>query len=71
MDGYQVARAMRANPALRETTLVALTGYAAPEDITRSREAGFDSHLAKPPSLEKIEEAIAPRPGARHEPGEP
>jgi two-component system CheB/CheR fusion protein len=71
MDGYQVARAMRANPALRETTLVALTGYAAPEDITRSREAGFDSHLAKPPSLEKIEEAIAPRPGARHSPGEP
>ncbi len=70
MDGYEVARAMRADPALRETTLVALTGYAAPEDIARSREAGFDSHLAKPPTLEKIEEALAlRRASGRREPG--
>lgn len=52
---------MRADPRLRETKLVALTGYAAPEDIARSRAAGFDDHLAKPPSLEKLEEALAVR----------
>ncbi len=62
MDGYEVARTMRRDPALRETKLVALTGYAAPEDVARSREAGFDAHLAKPPTVEKIEEALATRP---------
>jgi len=63
MDGYEVARTMRADPALRATRLVALTGYAGPEDVVRSREAGFDVHLAKPPTLEKIEEALAARAG--------
>ena len=48
MDGYEVARALRADPALAGITLVALSGYALPEDIERSREAGFDRHLAKP-----------------------
>ena len=59
MNGYEVARAMRADPALRGVTLVALTGYAAPEDMAKTREAGFDLHLAKPPSAEKLEEALA------------
>ncbi len=61
IDGYAVARSLRADAALRDAKLVALTGYAAPEDVARSKEAGFDTHLAKPPSLEKIEEVLAPR----------
>jgi two-component system CheB/CheR fusion protein len=59
MDGYQVARAFRADDALKGVFLVALSGYALPEDLQRAEEAGFDRHLAKPPSLEKIEEALA------------
>jgi PAS domain S-box-containing protein len=59
MDGYQVARALRADDALKEVFLVALSGYALPEDLQRAHEAGFDRHLAKPPSIEKIEEALA------------
>lgn len=59
MDGYEVARVMRADPTLRGTCLVALSGYALPEDIERSREAGFDRHIAKPPSLQAIEELLA------------
>jgi CheY-like chemotaxis protein len=59
MDGYQVARALRADLTLRRTLLVALSGYAQPEDLERSRQAGFDHHLAKPPGLEKLEEIIA------------
>jgi two-component system CheB/CheR fusion protein len=59
MDGYQVARALRADDALKGAFLVALSGYAMPEDLQRAQEAGFDRHLAKPPSLEKIEEALA------------
>jgi CheY-like chemotaxis protein len=65
MDGYQVAKAVRAAPALRDTFLVALTGYAAPEDIAKSRKAGFDLHLAKPPSVERLAEALAARGRAR------
>ena len=57
-DGYEVARALRADAALAGVTLVALTGYAAPEDVTRSRAAGFDHHLAKPPSLEALERIL-------------
>ena len=55
MDGYEVARTLRADPAIgRRTTLVALTGYARREDIARARAAGFDAHLAKPPTIEQI-----------------
>jgi two-component system, chemotaxis family, CheB/CheR fusion protein len=59
MDGYEVARIMRKNPALRATRLVALTGHAAPEDIAKAHDAGFDAHIAKPPSPEKLEEVLA------------
>ncbi len=36
------------------TRLVALRGYAQPEDRERSREAGFDAHLAKPPNIDAV-----------------
>jgi CheY-like chemotaxis protein len=59
IDGYEVARRLRADPARRGATLVALTGYVAPNDLARSKEAGFDHHLAKPISFEKIEQLLA------------
>ena len=59
MDGHEVARAIRADASLSATTLVALTGYASPEDLAKSQEAGFDFHLAKPPSIEAIEQVLA------------
>jgi PAS domain S-box-containing protein len=59
MDGHEVARAIRADATLSATTLIALTGYAAPEDLAKSQEAGFDYHLAKPPSIEAIEQVLA------------
>jgi len=62
MDGYEVARALRADPATRNVRLVALTGYAAPDDEARAREAGFDVHVAKPPSIGAIEELLADAP---------
>jgi PAS domain S-box-containing protein len=48
MDGYEVARRMRARPLGRAAVLVALTGWGQPEDKRRSAEAGFDDHLTKP-----------------------
>jgi PAS domain S-box-containing protein len=59
MSGYEVARALRADETLRSAHLVALTGYALPEDLGRAAEAGFDHHLAKPPSPEKLQELLA------------
>lgn len=46
VDGYEVARALRANGASESTRLIALTGYAQPEDKRRVQQAGFDAHLA-------------------------
>ncbi len=68
LDGYEVARAIRADDALRGTYLVALSGYARPEDRERSAKAGFDWHLAKPPSTEDLERIVVERPGARWAP---
>jgi CheY-like chemotaxis protein len=59
MDGYQVARAMRADAELGRIGLIAVSGYAQPEDVAMAKEAGFDVHLAKPPSLEALARAIA------------
>lgn len=59
MDGYDVARAMRRDTDLGRIPLMALTGYAQPEDVTRARDAGFDAHVAKPPSIETLEKSLA------------
>jgi PAS domain S-box-containing protein len=63
VSGYEVARALRADPALRGVRLVALTGYAQPEDRRRAEEAGFDAHLAKPPALEALQALLRGREG--------
>jgi CheY-like chemotaxis protein/two-component sensor histidine kinase len=47
MSGFEVARALRADPATASTLLICLSGYAQEEDRRKAREAGFDAHLAK------------------------
>jgi PAS domain S-box-containing protein len=54
-DGHLVARRLREDSRLRDVALVALSGYAQPDDIARSTAAGFDCHLAKPASLVDID----------------
>jgi signal transduction histidine kinase/ActR/RegA family two-component response regulator len=58
MNGYDVARALRADDAFRETLLVALSGYALPRDLERAAEAGFVRHLAKPATADKLTELL-------------
>ncbi|MCK6546807.1 ATP-binding protein [Myxococcota bacterium] len=58
VDGYGVARALRDDPELVGVRLIALSGYARPEDQQRARVAGFERHLAKPPSIEKLESIL-------------
>ncbi|MBC7793763.1 MAG: response regulator [Clostridia bacterium] len=48
-DGYEVARRLRAMPAIeRDTIYIAVTGFGSPEDHRRSEQAGFAHHLVKP-----------------------
>ncbi len=48
MDGYEVARRIRALPGAEAIHLVALTGWGQDKDRQRSEAAGFDRHLVKP-----------------------
>jgi CheY-like chemotaxis protein len=48
MDGYEVARHVRRDPAIKDIVLVALTGYGREEDKHQALTAGFDYHLVKP-----------------------
>jgi two-component system CheB/CheR fusion protein len=66
MDGYAVAGAMREDPRLKGVFLVALTGYGTAEDQQRAREAGFDVHLTKPISPERLQQVIASLPRRKH-----
>ena len=64
MDGYEVARRLRAIPRHASTRLIALTGWGQDEDVKRSREAGIDHHLVKPPDLDTLRDLIASAPAA-------
>ena len=58
LDGYEVARRVRASEGGRTVRLVALTGYGLPEDHRRSHEAGFDTHLVKPVDAARLAAVI-------------
>jgi PAS domain S-box-containing protein len=59
MNGFDVARAIRARHFARRPVLVALTGWGQEEDRRRAEEAGFDHHLVKPASLEALQKIFA------------
>jgi CheY-like chemotaxis protein len=48
IDGYEVARRLRAQPEFKEILIVALTGWGQASDRRLSEEAGFDRHVVKP-----------------------
>jgi CheY-like chemotaxis protein len=58
IDGYEVARRVRADPGGRDVLLVALTGYGRPEDRDRALEAGFDAHLVKPVDPDELSRLV-------------
>ena len=59
IDGNEVARRFRADARLSKTLLIALSGFAQPDDVERARAAGFDQHVAKPASMQRIAELLA------------
>lgn len=63
MDGYQVARRLRREPALAGALLVAVTGYGHEEARQESRAAGFDLHLVKPVDPGELQELLVAQEG--------
>jgi len=63
MDGYEVARILKEDKKF-SSGLIALTGYAQPEDKERAYKAGFHVHCTKPAGLKELEAAFRKLPGA-------
>ena len=59
MNGYEVARAIRALPWGQQAELIALTGYGQAEDRRLAAEAGFDRHLVKPVQVAQLKAILA------------
>ncbi|WP_322403074.1 hybrid sensor histidine kinase/response regulator [Massilia luteola] len=59
MDGYELARRLRAQPENADATLVALTGYGQSQDRAEARQAGFDHYLVKPADLNEVNEVLS------------
>ena len=59
IDGWELARRLRAIAGLEHVRLVALTGYGSERDRQRSREAGIDAHLLKPIEVALLTRAFA------------
>jgi PAS domain S-box-containing protein len=56
LSGYDIASSVRADPGLKDTTIVAITGYGQLHDRTRSAAGGFDHHLTKPVEFGALQE---------------
>jgi PAS domain S-box-containing protein len=69
MDGYEVAGAIRRMPESGNPFLVAVTGFGAPEDRVRTKQAGFDEHLTKPVDISMIELLLTGLPARRSSAG--
>jgi two-component system, chemotaxis family, CheB/CheR fusion protein len=59
MDGYALARRLRAQDTSGNLQLVAMTGYGRAEDRTAARDAGFDVHLVKPAEPDELAGVLA------------
>jgi PAS domain S-box-containing protein len=59
LDGYEVARRIRALPQAAGIHLIALSGYGQTEDKEHSRQVGFDGHLTKPVDFGLLQLALA------------
>ncbi len=59
MDGLEVARHLRLRPETKQVLMIALTGYAQPEDRQHCLDAGFDHHVVKPLDFERLRTLIA------------
>ena len=66
MNGFEVCRQLRQDPALSGTTVVAQTGWGDNETRRQTAEAGFDHHLTKPLDLEALHYLLNAAGDAKH-----
>jgi two-component system cell cycle response regulator DivK len=59
MDGLELTRRLKADPATRAVIIVALTAYAMKGDEEKAREAGCDGYLTKPVDTRALPDAVA------------
>jgi len=62
-NGYEVARALRADPDTQQAYLIAQSGYGADDDLRKSHDAGFDLHLTKPVDFTELKRVLSAVPG--------
>ena len=62
MDGYEVARSVRAEPRGQDVRLIAITGWGQKEDRDKTSSLGFDAHLVKPVDLQELKKVLARQP---------
>jgi DNA-binding response OmpR family regulator len=58
MDGYELARCLRALPATAGAAIIALTGYGQAHDRILTKAAGFDHHFVKPIDIEQLAKVL-------------
>ena len=59
LDGYELARRLRAHPNTARVPLIAITGYGRAEDATKAYDAGFNTHLVKPVNIDDVLSELA------------
>jgi len=65
MDGWEVARRLRREPALKDIKLIALTGWGQDSDKKGTEAAGFDHHLIKPVDFDALQTLLASIPATK------
>jgi PAS domain S-box-containing protein len=58
LSGYDIAASLRADPAMKDTTIVAITGYGQVHDRNRTAAVGFDHHLTKPVEFSALQQLL-------------
>jgi CheY-like chemotaxis protein len=58
IDGYTLARELRALPGMKRSALICLSAYGREEDVQRAKEAGCARHLLKPVAIEEIQRLL-------------
>ena len=58
LSGYEIAASLRADPAMKDTTIVAITGYGQVHDRNRTAAMGFDHHLTKPVEFSTLQQLL-------------
>jgi len=65
LNGYELAKRLRALPTTAASILVAVTGWGQASDLQRAKDAGFDEHMVKPVDMDRLEAVLGASPGTR------